>query len=161
MGLLAALTVGFWGLVSSNWMGQSNVPVAMVHNAPAIHASSTPAAPTGIVVPNFTAKDFPFVTTVPDTGDGKAGGWQVANVNLEFVRVTIPTDVKVWHCPFKIEMPLRTEFMGKVDAKCAANFSVEITNEVGANMDFTLPQGIFAINLSRTSTPCSSRNTPN
>lgn len=67
----------------------------------------------------------------------------MAKVNLEFVRITIPTDVKVWHCDFKIEMPLRTEVMGKVDAKRAANFSVEVTNEVAVAMDYKLPQGIF------------------
>ncbi len=143
MSLLTALSVGFWGLVSSGWTGQPIAPVTMGHNEPVVHPSLTPAAPTGIVFPNFTAKDFPFVTTVPDRGDGKAGGWQVANANLEFVRVTIPTDVKVWHCDFKIEMPLRTELMGKVDAKRAANFSVEVTNEVAVAMDYKLPQGIF------------------
>ncbi len=143
MSFLAALSVSFWGLVASGWTGQASVPVAMGHNLPVVHSSSTPTTPRGIVYPNFTAKDFPFVTTVPDRGDGKGGGWQVAKVNLEFIRVTIPTDVKVWHCDFKIEMPLRTEVMGKVDAKRAAKFSVEITNEVAANMDYKLPQGIF------------------
>ncbi len=143
MSLLTALSVGFWGLVSSGWTGQPIAPVTMGHNVPVVHPSLTPAAPTGIVFPGFTAKDFPFVTTVPDDGEGKGGGWQVAKVNLEFVRVTIPTDVKVWHCSFKIQMPLRTEFMGKVDAARAAKFSVVVTNEVGPTMDFKLPQGIF------------------
>jgi hypothetical protein len=40
-------------------------------------------------------------------------------------------------------MPLRTEFMGKIDASRAASLSVEITEGVASRMDYTLPQGIF------------------
>ena len=40
-------------------------------------------------------------------------------------------------------MPLRTEFMGKVDAKRAASLSAEITNLAALDMDYKLPQGIF------------------
>jgi hypothetical protein len=106
-------------------------------------SSSKCPAPGGITSVSFKPSDFPFVTTVPDDGTDKAGGWQVAKVNLEFTRALIPRGVKTWWCPFNIEMPLRTEFMGRVDASRAASLSVEITNSVASGMDYSLPRGIF------------------
>lgn len=88
--------------------------------------------------------DFPFVTTVQDDGTGDAGGWQVAKPNLEFRRINL-TGIITWSCRFNIEMPLRTEKMGRVDATRAAKLSVEITAAVADDMDFALPQGIFCI----------------
>ncbi len=78
--------------------------------------------------PLFRPKEFPFVTIVPDDGKDKdkAGGWQGAKVNLEFIRIIVPTNVIVWHCEFKIEMPLRTEKMGKVSPGSAAKMSAEV-----------------------------------
>jgi hypothetical protein len=105
--------------------------------------SSKCPAPGGITSVSFKPSDFPFVTTVQDDGRGKAAGWQEAKVNLEFTRVLIPRGVKTWWCDFTIQMPLRTEFMGKVDASRAAGFSVEISNSVASGMDYTLPRGMF------------------
>jgi hypothetical protein len=93
----------------------------------------------------FAPSEFPFVTTIQDDGTGKAGGYQVAKVNLEFKRILIriPPSVRTWYCPFTIGMPLRTEFMGKISASLAASLSVEITEGVARGMDFELPPGIF------------------
>jgi hypothetical protein len=92
---------------------------------------------------SFTSLEFPFVTTVQDKGTGKAGGWQVAKVNLEFVHILLPISITSWWCPFNIEMPLRTEMMGKISATLAASMSEEITVGVARDMDYSLPQGIF------------------
>jgi hypothetical protein len=105
--------------------------------------SSKCPPPGAIPVVKFGPSVFPFVTTIPDDGQGKGGGWQVAKVNLEFKRVFIPISVTTWYCPFNIEMPLRTEGMGRIDANRAASLSVEITEDVARGMDYSLPQGIF------------------
>ncbi len=149
MSVLAMLSLGFLGMVSTGFDGSGQIPIgdASSFGAAGIYAfplePQVSTAPAGITFPNFKPSEFPFVTTVPDDGTDKGGGWQVAKVKLEFVRIVIPTDVKVWHCAFKIEMPLRTEFMGKVDAKRAASFSAEITNLAALDMDYKLPEGIF------------------
>lgn len=146
MTLLAWLSLGFFGLGAAGIEASAQNPVYGRENA-GVYAQSAssraPNAPAGITFPNFKPSEFTFVTTLPDDGTDKGGGWQVAKVHLEFVRVVIPTDVKVWHYDFKIEMPLRTEFMGKVDAKRAASLSAEITNLAALDMDYKLPQGIF------------------
>lgn len=103
----------------------------------------TAGPPMSLNIPLFRPKEFPFVTTRPDDGTDVGGGWQVAKVNLEFVRVIIPTDVKVWHCRLNIEMPLRSEKWGKVDAKRAAQMSAKVANAVAADIDHSLPQGVF------------------
>ncbi len=105
-------------------------------------SSKCPAPGRGTFV-SFTSLEFPFVTTVKDKGTGKAGGYQEAKVNLEFVRMLIPISITSWWCPFTIEMPLRTEFMGKISATLAASMSSEITVGVARDMDYDLPQGIF------------------
>ena len=92
---------------------------------------------------SFDTLEFPFVTTVKDDGTDKAGGWQVAKANLEFVRLLIPISVTSWWCRFTIEMPLRTEMMGKISATLAASLSQEITVGVARDMDYDLPQPIF------------------
>ncbi|MFO0759111.1 MAG: hypothetical protein U0359_21645 [Byssovorax sp.] len=100
-------------------------------------------APGGALYVKFSPSDFPFVTTIKDDGKDLAGGYQEAKVNLMFTRAIIPWSVVTWWCPFRIGMPLRTEKMGKISAKDAANYSVEITELVAKTMDFSLPQGIF------------------
>ncbi|AUX39738.1 hypothetical protein SOCE26_011330 [Sorangium cellulosum] len=92
---------------------------------------------------NFEPSDFPFVTTIEDDGKDDAGGWQEANVKLKFERYYIPHSVKIWYCPFVIGMPIRAEFMGKIDPDLAASLSEEVTEYVGRRVDYKLPQGIF------------------
>ena len=104
-------------------------------------ASKCPAA--GGIWVDFKPSDFPFKTTVKDDGKGKAGGWQVAQTQLEFARIVIPWTAVVWWCPITIGMPIRPELMPKVSASQAANYSVEITEAVAWKMDYTLPEGIF------------------
>ncbi|WP_437605870.1 hypothetical protein WMF20_33060 [Sorangium sp. So ce834] len=91
---------------------------------------------------NFDPSDFPFVTTVQDDGRGKAGGYQQAKANLKFEHVST-AGTREWYCSLTIQMPLRTELMGKIDPLLAANLSEEITEEVGQLMDYNLPPGIF------------------
>jgi hypothetical protein len=142
--ILGACFVGFATLA----FGGGPVPKGPV--APWDEAADTQAkdgqegkAREGVAFPNFKPSEFPFVTTLPDDGTDKGGGWQVAKVNLEFTRISLPFTVITWWCPFSVQMPLRTEVMGKVDATRAAMLSVEITNAVSPTMDYKLPQGIF------------------
>ncbi len=149
------LKLGFLGLSWSGFSGGLPIPIGTGVGAPTYGDFSSPvvqlppakthapAAPQGINFPNFKAIEFPFVTTVQDDGTGKAGGYQVAKVNLEFIKITIPVRLTKWYCPFTIQMPLRTEFMGKVDAIRAATLSATVANSVAAGMDDKLPQGIF------------------
>jgi len=105
---------------------------------------ATCAGNISITFGHYNPSDFPFVTTVQDDGQGSAGGWQVAKVNLEFKRVQVyELTYTAWYCDFNVEMPLRTQAMGTVDATRAATFSVDIADSVGRGMDFSLPQGIF------------------
>ena len=105
-------------------------------------SSKCPAPGRGTFV-SFTSLEFPFVTTVKDDGTDKGGGWQVAKANLEFVRLLIPISITSWWCRFTIEMPLRTEMMGKISATLAASLSQEISVGVARDMDYDLPQPIF------------------
>ncbi|WP_437477211.1 hypothetical protein WME75_27825 [Sorangium sp. So ce1014] len=105
-------------------------------------SSKCPPGMARIIYVNFDPEDFPFVTTVKDDGRGKAGGYQEAKANLKF-KHRGSGGVDEWYCPLTIKMPLRTEFMGKIDPVRAAGLSEEITEEVGYSMDYNLPPGIF------------------
>ena len=99
-------------------------------------ACSSKCPPPGMsfTIVKFSPSEFPFVTTIPDDGTDKGGGSQEAKVNLRFDRALLPYSAETWYCAFKIQMPLRTEFMGKVSAKRAADFSVEVTESVALDM---------------------------
>ena len=97
----------------------------------------------GATFPNFKPSEFPFVTTLPDDGAGKGGGWQVAKANLEFVRISLPITYIKWYCPVTVQMPLRTELRGKISPASAATMSATVANSVAAGIDYKLPQGIF------------------
>jgi hypothetical protein len=95
---------------------------------------------------DFDLSDFPFVTTVEDDGQGDAGGYQVAMANLKFTHAVIQPSGRStteWYCALTIQMPLRTQFMGRIDPIRAASLSEEITEDVANRMDYKLPQGIF------------------
>jgi hypothetical protein len=100
--------------------------------------------PTG-GVSGFSPSVFKFTTTVPDDGEGKAGGWQEATGTLNFFRWTslLP---ETWSCTITVQMPLRTEVNGMVSAQTAAS----VTAGVASQASFTvmgikpeLPPGIF------------------
>jgi len=111
-------------------------------------SSKCPPPGTPIVSVVFSPSDFPFVTTVQDDGTGKGGGNQVAKVNLEFKQIVLPSSFVTLYCAFNIEMPLRTEFMGKIPASLAATLSVEITEGVARDMlKSSVPPGIFCTQL--------------
>ncbi len=75
----------------------------------------------------FAAPIFKFVTTIADNGKGKAGGWQVANVTLEFDRWTglLPEE---WSCKVAIGFPLRTVAYGVISPAYAAVVSADVAN---------------------------------
>lgn len=110
-------------------------------------SSKCPPPGVSLIIVNFSPSEFPFVTTVQDDGTDKGGGAQVAKANLEFIRVVASTGVKEkWYCDFNIEMPLRTEFMGKISASLAADYSVEISEGVARDMlKSSVSSGIFCI----------------
>lgn len=153
MDLSALMTVGFLGLgfgeggpipidagVGASHDGDFNAP--MVHLQPT--ERQVPKGSTAVTFSNFKPNDFPFVTTLPDDGTDKGGGWQVAKVNLEFNRIVLPYAAYItWYCPFSIEMPLRAEKIGKISPSLAASMSVKVTNSVGGAIDHELPHGIF------------------
>ena len=115
-------------------------------------ACSSKCPPPGmpLVLVDFSPSEFPFVTTIQDDGTGKGGGSQEAKVNLRFDRALVPYSVETWYCSFKIQMPLRTEFMGKVSAKRAADFSVEVTESVARDMlKSEVPSGIFCFQFTK------------
>ncbi|WP_437893570.1 hypothetical protein [Sorangium sp. So ce124] len=91
---------------------------------------------------DFDSSFFTFVTIVEDDGRGKAGGWQQAKTNLNFKHV-FSGGTTEWSCAVTIKMPIRTEFMGKIDPLRAASLSEEITEDVANVMDYNLPPGIF------------------
>lgn len=100
-------------------------------------------APGGIRIPIFKDSEFPFVTIVPDDGTDKGGGWQEAKADLEFIKIIVPIKTIRWRCRIAIQVPLRTQEMGKISASLAAAMSSGIPNMVTLGIDFDLPQGIF------------------
>jgi hypothetical protein len=60
-----------------------------------------------VVTVDFSPSEFPFVTTIPDDGTDKGGGWQVAKANLEFGKRRVDGSRTTWYCSLTIEMPLR------------------------------------------------------
>jgi hypothetical protein len=92
---------------------------------------------------NFDPSDFPFVTTLPDDGADKGGGWQEAKARLKFEHLVIPGEARVWHCPITIGMPLRTKLMGRIDSSRAASLSEVVTENVAESMNYKIPSGIF------------------
>ncbi|MBK9260142.1 MAG: hypothetical protein IPM54_09935 [Polyangiaceae bacterium] len=155
MYLTTLMSLGVLELASAGFHGGEPIPngagvdasTASAFMSPMLYSpsaiASAPAAPAGIRLSTFKPSEFPFIITVQDDGTGKAGGWQVAKVNLEFIRIVIPKPAIKWYCFFTIQMPLRTEFMGKVDASRAATLSATVANGAAATMDYKLPPGIF------------------
>ncbi len=112
-------------------------------------ACSSKCPPPGMsfITVNFSPSEFPFVTTVQDDGTGKAGGYQEAKANLEFIRAVASTGVEAtWYCSLTIKMPLRTELIGKIPASVAATISVDVTESVARDMlESKVAPGIFCI----------------
>ena len=109
----------------------------------AAEATENPCVEMGsVTVVRFSPSEFPFVTIVQDDGTDKAGGWQEAKANLEFIKKRRGGG-NTWSCPITIGMPLRAEAYGKISASRAAGFSVDVTEDVAYGMDFNLPSGTF------------------
>ncbi|WP_437797975.1 hypothetical protein [Sorangium sp. So ce693] len=113
-------------------------------------ACSSKCPPPGMapwVYVDFKPSEFKFVTIVEDDGEGKGGGWQEARAKLNFKRLTTPRKIESWSCPLTIQMPLRTELMGRIDPSRAASLSEEIAEDVANRMDYYLPQAAFCDRL--------------
>lgn len=95
------------------------------------------------VFSSYKAKEFPFVTTIPDDGKDEGGGWQVAKTNLDFWDVDIPHLPRKWLCPVTVQVPLRTRAEGVISPSLAAKRAARIANLTARDMDYKLPQGIF------------------
>ncbi len=95
-----------------------------------------------ITYASYSPSEFPFVTTVPDDGTDKAGGWQEAKANLEFIKKRRGGG-STWICSLTVGMPLRGEKMGKISASLAAEMSADIAEEAAYEMDFNLPVDTF------------------
>lgn len=67
----------------------------------------------------FSPTAFKFVSTIPDDGEGPAGGWQEAFVTLKFFR-WVSIFPETWTCSFKVGMPLRTAIRGTISPAWAA-----------------------------------------
>lgn len=80
--------------------------------------SAGPSAPFA-AAGGFSVGEFRFVPTVPDDGQGPAGGWQEATAKLRIVdlRHLVP---RIWSCLMTVGMPLRTASEGRIPAEEAA-----------------------------------------
>ncbi|MEZ4294770.1 MAG: hypothetical protein R3B70_07315 [Polyangiaceae bacterium] len=97
----------------------------------------------------FSPSVFNFMTTLPDDGTDKGGGWQVATATLKFARISglLPES---WSCTVTVGMPLRTALHGKVSAESAASISAAVATQASANVrksEPELPPGVFCIKL--------------
>lgn len=99
-------------------------------------------------IQGFSPSIFKFVTTIPDDGTGKAGGWQVAATTLKFFR-WISFAPEAWMCSITVEMPLRTELLGKISTSAAAKASADVATEAADKLaPLAYPRGIFCTRLS-------------
>jgi hypothetical protein len=80
--------------------------------------------------PRYGSKDFPFKVTVKDDGEGKAGGYQTAEVSDAFTVLRWPPPSYRWECHYKVRMPIRAEAYGRITADRAALWSAEAANAV-------------------------------
>jgi hypothetical protein len=103
----------------------------------------------GLAVGTFSASIFKFATTLPDDGQDAGGGWQVANVTLDFDRWTgiLPES---WTCDVAVGMPLRTKAYGVISAAFAAVASADVANQATSYLMHNpneIPQGLFCAQL--------------
>jgi hypothetical protein len=99
-----------------------------------------PAPCGGNVISHFRSSYFPFVTIVPDDGEGPSGGWQQwAGV------LTLADDVTtVYSCHATIQVPLRVNGIGNITPIVAAIYSAIVANEAAGGLWPTpFPEGIF------------------
>lgn len=142
--LRGAMLVSFGILLAASSPGHTHgIPPALplpsgegtrddgTHPAPDGRKEPASAAPhpTGAITLNtggaFSPSLFHFVTTVPDKGTGKAGGWQVASARLNFVDTRYLV-AQYWACWVEVGMPLRTERDGKISPADAALITADV-----------------------------------
>ena len=109
-------------------------------------SSGSGACPeSGNVISYFRSSDFlPFVTIVPDDGQGSGGGWQQWSGWLGLADGV----TNVYSCHATIGMPVRASGIGVITSFVAAHYSAEIANEAAGGLWPTpYPQGIFCDNF--------------
>lgn len=89
----------------------------------------------------FSPSIFLFVTTVPDDGQGKAGGWQEAVATLKFtdMRHLLPDR---WTCTIKVQMPIRSEKYGVITPDVAASMSASAATSASVAVMHRQPRWI-------------------
>lgn len=80
--------------------------------------------PRSITVGKFSASLFKFTTTIPDDGQGKAGGWQSATATLSFE--DIRSTPSAWTCKITVQLPIRSATRGRISPSKAAEMSAEV-----------------------------------
>jgi hypothetical protein len=91
----------------------------------------------------FSPAIFKFVTSVPDDGTGKAGGWQEAVATLKFtdMRHLLPD---FWTCTIKVQMPIRAEKYGVITPDVAASMSAAASTTASVAVMHRQPKWIAA-----------------
>jgi hypothetical protein len=92
----------------------------------------------------FSPSVFKFVTTVPDDGQGKAGGWQEATATLTFSDGRqVPT--LMWTCTIRVGMPIRPESYGVISPAVAASMSAAAATTASVAVMHRRPMWIPAL----------------
>lgn len=98
-------------------------------------------------VNGYSPSIFNFITTVPDTGTGKSGGWQEAKVVLQVRRWTgiLP---ETWDCPqMTFGALLRNTLQGNISPKMAAAAAADAATEASHEVKDIEEHGILCFKL--------------
>jgi hypothetical protein len=98
-----------------------------------------------LVTGTFTPSIFKFVTTLPDDGKDKGGGWQVAHTTLTFDRWTglLPES---WTCDIAFGIPVRTKTYGVISPAYASVVAADVANQATSYLMHNpneIPPGAF------------------
>ena len=108
---------GGGGVIGPGWGGYGEVP-------PEPQDATDPPSFDCNAVAGFSSALFKFKTTIPDDGQGEAGGWQQAMAALNFVD-TRQSPPQSWSCPVTVELPIRTSTRGVISPTQAAEMSAQ------------------------------------
>jgi hypothetical protein len=80
-------------------------------------------------VERYGSAKFPFVVWIPDDGQEEAGGWQRSVTTLSFwVDRGIQREYD-WKCPIEIQMPIRSEKLGRISASRASLWTAQAATD--------------------------------
>lgn len=117
--------------------------MALTRLVPLVALAALLAAMPALAIGRFSPSIFKFVTTVPDDGEGEAGGWQKASTDLNFVdtQTLIP---HVWSCRITVGMPLRTVAHERISPESAAEMSANIATDASGVVMHSRPEWLTA-----------------